>query len=229
MMFGNYRGKFMLRSKCRLLFLFIAFTIVFCQNGEAEAQRRARNKSRSPAQEAPAEKTRTKFKRIPSRTEFGLGYTLWNERFYLLQSGNKQSGFASFGGFVATLEQSWTRYRWHYGGNFSFGVGKASAGGLSGSFPEGRDRPWYVASFSPFVHYRLNLNFMTGFGLLVRYRAIDWTLLNANNKIEETPRIQSTVVLNLRWSLGRWTLIQSIAPLSFDGDTLWTWTAQYAL
>ena len=209
----------------------VLFALLIFEVKPADAKERARRATRRPAQatsQAPA-KLRPPVRRPASRSEFGLGYSIWNERFQLTQSGNKQNGFASFGGFVATLERNWTRYRWHYGGAFSFGIGKASAGGLSGTFPEGRDRPWYVASFSPFIHYRLNLNFMTGFGLLVRYRVIDWTLLNKNNKIEETPQIQSTAAFNLRWTFGRWTLIQSIAPLNFDGDSLWTWTAQYAL
>jgi hypothetical protein len=189
------------------------------------AQQTRRGVRRRPAQAAAPAKKRA---RSNSKSEIGLGYTLWNERFAVTKSGVTQNGYAGFGGFIATLERNWTKYRWQYGGNVSFGVGKASAGGVT-TLPEGRDRPWYTASVSPFFNYRFNMNFMAGMGALVRYRAVDWTSLDVNTKIEETSRFQATGVVNLRWSLGRWTLIQSFAPLDFQGDTLWTWTAQYVL
>ena len=190
-----------------------------------EAEAKERKVSRRPAQATAVKK---KVKRSNSKSEIGMGYTLWNERFNVTKNGVTESGFAGFGGFVATLERNWTKYRWQYGGNVSFGVGKASAGGVT-TLPEGRDRPWYTASFSPFFNYRFNMNFMAGAGALLRYRAVDWTSIDPNTKIEETSKIQATGVINLRWSLGRWTLIQSFAPLDFQGDTLWTWTAQYVL
>ena len=204
--------------------LLVLVCLAFFSIEKAEAQNRKGN--RRPAQATVAKKKRVT--RSNSKSEIGMGYTLWNERFNVTKNGVTESGYAGFGGFVATLERNWTKYRWQYGGNVSFGVGKASAGGVT-TLPEGRDRPWYTASISPFFNYRFNMNFMAGAGALIRYRAVDWTSIDPNTSIESTSRLQTTGVLNLRWSLGRWTLIQSFAPLDFKGDTLWTWTAQYVL
>ena len=213
------RGKFLLASLMVASFFFAV--------GEAEAQ----NSRRSTASTTSAAARPKVKKRVGpfQKSEIGLGYTMWNERFSVARAGSVQEGYAGFAGFFATLERNWTRFRWQWGGNVSFGIGKASAGGLSGTLPEGRDRPWYTASMSPFFHYRFNTNFMAGFGALVRYRAIDWTSIDPTTQIDASSRFQYTAQMNLRWSLGRWTLIQSIAPLDLKGDTLWAWTAQYVL
>ncbi|MES2965578.1 MAG: hypothetical protein V4760_16980, partial [Bdellovibrionota bacterium] len=77
-------------------------------------------------------------------------------------------------------------------------------------------------------HYRINPTFMIGLGALARARIIDWDSSDATLKVDAAHEIAAAPSLNLRWTIqDSVTVAQSFALLGLDGESQWTWTAQY--
>jgi hypothetical protein len=162
-----------------------------------------------------------------ARTEIGVGYQLWNERLELRQGAVSGSGFGHYSGANFILERNWFRGVLQYGGSLGMGAGKATAQVSGVSFPDGGNRDWYSASFSPFAHYRLNQNVMLGLGMLFRYRSIDWTPQDTSIVLSAPSRLQYAGQIHLRWTMAPLaSLIQSYTPLGFKGESMWQWSIQ---
>ena len=167
---------------------------------------------------------------LASQFEAGLSYVQWNERMGLSQGANLSTGYANYGGPGLTFEYNRRRARWQWGASTTIAAGKAAAGGFSGTmnFSDGVDRLWYGWFLHPFAHYRINPTFMIGGGALARARIVDWEPADQTLRVDTSSPIAVAPTMNLRWTIqDTVTLIQSFALLGVEGETQWTWSAQY--
>jgi hypothetical protein len=167
---------------------------------------------------------------VQARTEIGVGYQLWNEKLDLFQGGSIGRGYGHYGGFNFVLERNWSRRALQYGGSLGMGAGKATALVSGVPFADGGDRAWYSASLNPFTHYKLNPDIMLGLGALIRYRSVDWTPRDASIRLETRSRFQYAGQIHLRWTVGNsLSVIQTYAPLGFQGESFWQFSLQAIL
>lgn len=203
-------------SRFDLVFIFAA--VLVCAPVSAQEPKR------EVAAEAPA-------KRYPlaSQMEVGVSYVQWNERMALSQGAVLASGYASYAGPGLTLEYNRRRARLQWGASTTIAAGKAAAGGFSGvAFADGVDRLWYGWFLHAFGHYRVNPTFMIGLGALGRARIIDWEPNDKTIRVDTSNPVAAAPTMNVRWTiLDTVTLAQSFALLGLDGETQWTWSAQY--
>lgn len=183
----------------------------------------------SPSRDVAAEKE-TKAHPLASQFEAGLSYVQWNESMGISQGATSTKGYANYAGPGISFEYNRRRARWQWGASTTIAAGKAAAGGFGGflTFADGVDRLWYGWFLHPFVHYRINPVFMIGGGALARVRIIDWEPADPTLRVEKADQIAAAPTLNLRWTIqDTVTVAQSFALIGLNGETQWTWTAQY--
>lgn len=180
--------------------------------------------------ELATEKTTAKEYPLASQFEVGLSYVQWNEKIGLSRGAALSTGYANYAGPGLTVEYNRRRARWQYGLSGTLAAGKAAAGGFGSglTFTDGVDRYWQGFFLHPFINYRVNPVFMIGVGALGRIRSIDWEPTDPTLRVDTSTAIAGAPTMNVRWSLSdAVTLIQSFALLGLDGETQWTWSAQY--
>ena len=233
----------MYHSKLKMFAAFALSTFLLTSTAHAATATKAPEtlrvrQVRKPASDDPAATTNTvtapvkpkpRANRILSRVELGVSYAIWNERFSVNKGGTPTDGIAGYGGYVVNFENTWIRHRWQWGGGaISDSESAKPSANLTTVLPEGRDRPWYTVQLAPYVNYRVSMNGQLGLGVMARYRNVSWVALDQTTQINVSQDIQIAPLLDIRWSFGKWSFIQTFAMLDSVGDSLWMWTLQRA-